>query len=262
MATIHSAATSARTRRGDAVILHAQSILNERLREPGAALASPDSVRDLLRLKLAGKPHEVFIALWLDAQNRLIFPEELFRGTLTQTAIYPREVVKSALHHNAAAVIFAHNHPGGCLEPSKADLDTAASLTDALRVVEVKVLDHFIVGGSDVLSFAERGLLADGKAEPISSEASAMAVQEQTAIEEHDFGFTAATTLYSVSGKATRGNAFDHLTARLSQLCAMLSMISGEGLSGFDQYNDKIRGDYLWSCAMMAQECEELVSLI
>lgn len=262
MATVHSTVTPARTRRGDAAILHAQSILTERLREPGALLASPVSVRDLLQLKLAGKPHEVFIALWLDAQNRLIFPEELFRGTLTQTAVYPREVVKSALHHNAAAVIFAHNHPSGCLEPSKSDLELTASLTDALRMVEVKVLDHFIVGGSDVLSFAERGLLADGKAEPVASEASAMAAQEQTAIEKYDFGFTATTTLYSVSEKATRDDVREHLNARLVQLCAMLSMIHGTGLSGFDHYNDKIKDDYLWSCAMMARECEELADLI
>ena len=124
------------------------------------ALASPEAVRDWLRLSLSSLPHEVFIALWLDAQNRLIASEELFRGTLTQTSVYPRVVVKSALDHNAGAVILAHNHPSGLAEPSRADEVLTSSLKQALALVDVKLLDHFIVaGGARPLSFAERGLI-------------------------------------------------------------------------------------------------------
>ena len=123
-------------------------------------LSAPDRVRDWLRLSIGGTPHEVFMALWLDAQNRLIASEELFRGSLRQTSVYPREVVKRALYHNAAAVILAHNHPSGLAEPSRADEVLTSSLKQALEVVEVKLLDHFIVaGGARPLSFAERGLL-------------------------------------------------------------------------------------------------------
>ncbi|MDZ4252096.1 MAG: DNA repair protein RadC [Sulfuritalea sp.] len=124
------------------------------------ALASPQAVRDWLRLSLGNLQHEVFVALWLDAQNRLIASEELFRGTLTQTSVYPREVVKRALAHNAGAVILAHNHPSGLAEPSRADEALTSSLKQALAIIDVKLLDHFIVaGGSTPLSFAERGLI-------------------------------------------------------------------------------------------------------
>jgi len=123
------------------------------------SLTSPGAVRDLLRLKLAGLPHEVFICIQLDAQHRVIAVEELFRGTLTQTSVYPREVVKAALRANAAAVIFAHNHPSGAAQPSRADELLTRNLKDALAMVDVKVLDHFIVAGNQALSFAERGLL-------------------------------------------------------------------------------------------------------
>ena len=123
-------------------------------------LTSPGQVRDWLRLKLATRPHEVFMALWLDAQNRLLKAEELFSGSLTQTSVYPREVVKTALAHNAAAVILAHNHPSGLAEPSRADEMLTRTLKDALAMVDVKLLDHFIVAGNaPPLSFAERGLL-------------------------------------------------------------------------------------------------------
>ncbi|MDO8933145.1 MAG: DNA repair protein RadC [Rhodocyclaceae bacterium] len=123
-------------------------------------LGSPGAVRDWLRLQLAALPHEVFCALWLDSQNRLIAWEELFRGTLAQTSVYPREVVKRALACNAAAVVFAHNHPSGAAEPSRADEALTQSLKQALGLVDVKVLDHFVVAGqSPPLSFAERGLL-------------------------------------------------------------------------------------------------------
>ena len=122
--------------------------------------ASPGKVRDWLRLKLATRQNEVFMVLWLDAQNRLIKADELFSGTLTQTSVYPREIVKSALSHNAAAAILAHNHPSGVSEPSRADEMLTRSLKEALAMVDVKLLDHFIVAGNTLpLSFAERGLL-------------------------------------------------------------------------------------------------------
>jgi len=123
------------------------------------ALASPRAVRDYLRLALSGREHEVFMALMLDAQHRVIASEELFRGTLTQTSVYPREVVKCALRHNAAAVIFAHNHPSGVAEPSHADEALTRSLKAALALVDIQVLDHFIIAGAGAMSFAERGLL-------------------------------------------------------------------------------------------------------
>ena len=124
------------------------------------AMSTPGAVRDYLRLHLAGLGHEVFFALWLDAQNRLIAAEELFRGTLTQTSVYPREVVKKALQQNAAAVVLAHNHPSGVSESSSADEFLTRELKQALALVDVRVLDHFIVAGqSQPLSFAERGLL-------------------------------------------------------------------------------------------------------
>ncbi len=122
-------------------------------------LGSPQAVRDYLRLLLEHKPVEVFVGLFLDAQNRLIVAQELSSGTLTQTSVYPREVVKSALRHNAASVIFAHNHPSGVAEPSRADETLTQALKQALALVEVRVLDHFIVGQGATLSFAERGLL-------------------------------------------------------------------------------------------------------
>jgi DNA repair protein RadC len=122
-------------------------------------LSSPQAVRDYLRVTLAGLEHEVFMALFLDAQHRVIASEELFRGTLTQTAVYPREVVKRALAHNAAAVILAHNHPSGCVEPSRADELLTQALRQSLSLVDAHVLDHFIVAGNGVVSFAERGLL-------------------------------------------------------------------------------------------------------
>ncbi len=136
----------------------ARRCLGEEL-EAGAALTSPGAVRDYLRLALGGREHEVFVALFVDSQHRVVKAEELFRGTLGQTSVYPREVVKAALRANAAAVIFAHNHPSGVAQPSRADELLTRSLKDALGLVDVKVLDHFIVAGRHCLSFAERGLL-------------------------------------------------------------------------------------------------------
>jgi DNA repair protein RadC len=120
---------------------------------------SPTQVKDYLRLKLAALPHEVFAVLFLDAQHRLLAMEELFRGTLTRTSVYPREVVKRALALNAAAVMLAHNHPSGVAEPSKADEYLTQTLQSALGLVDVRVLDHFVVAREQVVSFAERGLL-------------------------------------------------------------------------------------------------------
>lgn len=125
----------------------------------GSALTSPGAVRDYLRLALASRPHEVFLVLFLDARHRVLSDAELFRGTLTQTSVYPREVVKAALAANAAAVIFAHNHPSGVAQPSQADELLTRQLREALSLVEVRVLDHFIVAGNQTVSFAERGLL-------------------------------------------------------------------------------------------------------
>jgi DNA repair protein RadC len=124
-----------------------------------SALTSPGAVRDYLRLSLSGREHEVFVCIWLDAQHKVLAVEEPFRGTLTQTSVYPREIVKAALRLNAAAVIFAHNHPSGVAQPSRADELLTHELREALALVEIKVLDHFIIAGTQAVSFAERGLL-------------------------------------------------------------------------------------------------------
>jgi DNA repair protein RadC len=125
----------------------------------GDALSSPGAVRDYLKLLLAQREHEVFVAIFLDAQHRVIASEEMFRGTLTSTSVYPREVLKAALRHNAAAIIFAHNHPSGLPEPSNADRMLTDALKQALSLLDVRVLDHFIIAGADALSMAERGLI-------------------------------------------------------------------------------------------------------
>ncbi|MEP7057410.1 MAG: DNA repair protein RadC [Caldimonas sp.] len=120
---------------------------------------APAKVKDYLRLHLGALPHEVFAVLFLDAQNRLVGLEEMFRGTLTQTSVYPREVVKRALELRAGAVILAHNHPSGAAEPSRADEYLTQTLKSALALVDVRVLDHLVVSQTEVVSFAERGLL-------------------------------------------------------------------------------------------------------
>ena len=120
---------------------------------------SPTQVKDHARLRLAHLPHEVFALMFLDAQHRLIQWEEMFRGTLTQTSVYPREVVKRALELGAAAVIFLHNHPSGAAEPSRADEHLTQTLKAALALVDVRVLDHLVVSRAEVVSFAERGLV-------------------------------------------------------------------------------------------------------
>lgn len=136
----------------------ARRAIDERLRRD-TVLNSPDRVRQYLQLQLARREHEVFAVLYLDAQNRLLKCEELFRGTLTQTSVHPRELVKQALRHNAAAVILAHNHPSGVAEPSRADELLTRALKDALALVDIRVLDHLIVAGNTTVSFAERGLI-------------------------------------------------------------------------------------------------------
>jgi len=122
-------------------------------------LDTPRAVTDYLVTRLIGLEHEVFVVLFLDAQNRLIESVEMFRGTLTQTSVYPREIVKEALKRNAGAVILAHNHPSGAAEPSRADEYLTRTLKQALELIDVRVLDHFVVAGSETVSFAERGLL-------------------------------------------------------------------------------------------------------
>lgn len=142
----------------DAVISAAMSILRQRLSKR-TSLNSPSAVRNYLALNLQNLEYEVFWVIYLDSQNRVIAIEEAFRGTLTQTSVYPREIVKTALRHNAGAVIFAHNHPSGVPEPSRADELLTQALKQVLTMVDIRVLDHFIVGDVSVTSFAERGLL-------------------------------------------------------------------------------------------------------
>lgn len=132
--------------------------LNEQLQQRDV-FKSPQQVRDYLVLKLGILTREVFTVLFLDTQNQLVATEEMFTGTLTQTSVYPREVVKRALHHNAASVIFAHNHPSGIAQQSQADELLTKQLKQALALIDVRVLDHFIVAGNNTLSFSERGLL-------------------------------------------------------------------------------------------------------
>ena len=141
-----------------AVLELARRALAQQLRER-AAFDSPDAVKHYLQLHLAHKGHEVFAVLFLDSQHRLLALEELFRGTLTQTSVYPREVVLRALHHQAAAVVLAHNHPSGSVQPSRADEALTQTLKTTLALVDVRVLDHIIVARGQTLSMAEQGLL-------------------------------------------------------------------------------------------------------
>lgn len=142
-----------------AVIEAAMAILRARLRANGEKAGSPKEAHLLALLKLAERETECFAVMFLDTQNRLIAFDEMFQGTLTQTSVYPREVVRKALGHNAAAAILVHNHPSGRPEPSHADELLTRSLRDALALVDVRVPDHLIVAGDRVLSFAERGLI-------------------------------------------------------------------------------------------------------
>ncbi len=141
-----------------AVLELARRAMAQRLQER-TVFADPGAVKHYVQLHLSGKAHEVFAVLFLDAQNKLLGMEELFRGTLTQTSVYPREVVLRALHHNASAVVLAHNHPSGNVEPSRADEALTHTLKAALALVDVRVLDHIIVAPGQALSMAERGLM-------------------------------------------------------------------------------------------------------
>ena len=136
----------------------AQELLVEELTSR-SVFDSPKAVTDFLKLHFAGQPHESFGVMYLDAQHMLIAFEEAFRGTLTQTSVYPREILKQALHHNAAAVILAHNHPSGRAEPSRADELLTSKLKEALAFVDVRVIDHIVIAGTQAVSFAQRGLL-------------------------------------------------------------------------------------------------------
>jgi len=136
----------------------AEEILRQRC-DRGTALTSPTAVRQWLIAKLSSLDHEIFGCLFLDTRHRVIGFEELFRGTIDGASVYPREVVKAALAVNAAAVIFTHNHPSGIPEPSAADRQLTRRLVEALSLVEIRVLDHFVIGGVDAVSFAERGLI-------------------------------------------------------------------------------------------------------
>ena len=142
----------------DEVLQAAQRLLGAQLRGR-EVLSSPQAVRDFLRVKLGGLEHEVFAVLMLDAQNRLIEYVELFRGTVSQASVYPREVVKDALSQNSSALLLVHNHPSGSTEPSRADEHLTQTLKSAAALVDVRVLDHLIVAGDSVLSMAERGLI-------------------------------------------------------------------------------------------------------
>ena len=140
-------------------IREALALLERQLREPGASFTSSHAVRDWLRLHLASLEREEFIVLFLDNQHCLITHETLFTGTINHTQVHPREVVKAALKYNAAAIIIAHSHPSGLAEPSHADRQITERLKDALELMEIRLLDHMVVGGMEVVSFAERGWL-------------------------------------------------------------------------------------------------------
>ncbi|EGS1688161.1 DNA repair protein RadC [Enterobacter cloacae] len=140
-------------------VREALTLLERQLREPGASFTSSHAVRDWLRLQLATLEREAFTALFLDNQHRLIAHETLFTGTISHTQVHPREVVKAALKHNAAAAVLAHNHPSGHAEPSDADRRLTERLKQALDLVDIRLLDHLVVGGMEIVSFSEKGWL-------------------------------------------------------------------------------------------------------
>lgn len=140
-------------------IQKALNLLDKHLRQPGLSFLSATETRDWLRLKMAVLEREEFIALFLDNQHQLLACETLFTGTINHTEVHPREIVKAALRHNAAAVILAHNHPSGMAEPSRADRLITSNLQNTLLLVDVRVLDHLIIGHREIVSFAERGWL-------------------------------------------------------------------------------------------------------
>lgn len=143
----------------EVTIARALQILERRMAQAREVFTSPETVKSFLCLRMGHLDHEVFGCLFVDAQNRLIAHQEMFRGTLTQTSVYPREIVKECLVRGAASVVLFHNHPSGSTNPSRADEALTQTLKAALSLVDVRVLDHIIVGGANTLSFAERGLL-------------------------------------------------------------------------------------------------------
>lgn len=155
---VHVDSESTRPATDDEIIAAARHALDVKIKRQGN-LTGPADTKAFVSLRLGDLPHEVFAVVFVDAQHRVIEFREMFRGTLTQTAVYPREVVKEALQLNASAVILAHNHPSGVPEPSRADELLTNTLKSALALVDVRVLDHLVVAGGQVVSFAERGLL-------------------------------------------------------------------------------------------------------
>lgn len=158
----HDGALSFRRELADherAVIDAAFAILGCYLREPGGAFATPNAIKQYLRLHLAGETSELFAVLYLDAQHRAIALETPFVGTLTQCSVYPREIVRAALVHGAVAIVLAHNHPSGATTPSRADEAVTQALKAALMLIDVRVLDHFIIAGDQAVSMAELGLM-------------------------------------------------------------------------------------------------------
>jgi DNA repair protein RadC len=143
----------------EALVQHALAVVGKRLKKMGACVSSPQMVKDFLRLSFAGQEYESFVVLFIDVKNRVLEVKELFRGTLTHTSVYPREVLKEGLALNASGVIVAHNHPSGEAEPSDADKLLTRSLTSALALVDIRVLDHIVVAGLQSYSFAEHGLI-------------------------------------------------------------------------------------------------------
>ena len=156
---IHPTTSNTVRRPGDEVIARALRRLAGRLRRPGAALRGSRDVRAWLTLNHAELDHERFILIWLDSAHRVIAAEPMFRGTIHETAVHVREVVKAALRHNAAAAIIAHNHPSGVAEPSHADEMLTRRLKDAMEIVDCRLLDHMVIGGAEIVSFSDRGLM-------------------------------------------------------------------------------------------------------
>lgn len=155
---VHDVGGQYRPARAEEVLQQARRVLSHRVRR-GATMSSPQAVKDYLGVQIGMLEYEVFCVLFLDAQHRIIELKQMFRGTVTQTSVYPREVVKAALSLNAVALILAHNHPSGAAEPSRADEFLTQTLKAALALVDVRVLDHFVVAGADCVSFSERGLV-------------------------------------------------------------------------------------------------------
>jgi DNA repair protein RadC len=151
--------TTTKTEEDDRTIAKAMRILERRMRTTADPLTSPEATRQYLRLALSGREWEVFLVLFLDNRHRVIAHEELFRGTIDGASVHPREVVRAVIKHNAAAVIFAHNHPSGVAEPSQADLRITQRLKESLALIDVRTLDHIIIGDGESTSLAERGLM-------------------------------------------------------------------------------------------------------